>query len=122
MPVLKKTKPEFAIGTLMLIAASPAGSAPGTATPSEKRQAVDKMQEQVMADLYKSKVKVRGQIASARGCGVFTNANVHVFLVSADNVTVYPLAERGLALQATIKGTRFRVDPELNGFCSSMDS
>jgi len=31
-----------------------------------------------------------------------------------DNVTVYQMTESGLALQATIKGTKFWVDPELN--------
>lgn len=34
--------------------------------------------------------------------------------VSIDNVTVYQMTETGLALQATIKGTRFWRDEELN--------
>ena len=32
-----------------------------------------------------------------------------------DNVTVYQLTQSGLALQATIKGTRYWRDPKLNG-------
>jgi hypothetical protein len=31
-----------------------------------------------------------------------------------DRVTVYQLTESGLALQATVKGTKFWVDHELN--------
>lgn len=31
-----------------------------------------------------------------------------------DNITVYQLTQSGLALQATVKGTRYWVDPELN--------
>lgn len=33
---------------------------------------------------------------------------------TVDNITVYQLTEAGLALQATVKGTKFWKDPELN--------
>jgi lipid-binding SYLF domain-containing protein len=188
-----KIQTQFARIWLIVIAAALAGCVTSAATPSEQRQAVVAMQDQVLADLYQIKPDVRSQIANAPGYGVFTNANVHVFLVSAgggyglvknnltgkttymkmgelgvglgagikdfrvvfvfhnsaamnrfvehgwafggnadaaakageqgaavgveavaDNVTVYQLTESGLALQATIKGTKFWVDPELN--------
>ena len=34
--------------------------------------------------------------------------------VVVDDVTVYQITEAGLALQATIKGTKYWVDPDLN--------
>jgi lipid-binding SYLF domain-containing protein len=34
--------------------------------------------------------------------------------VTVDNMTIYQLTEAGLALQATVKGTKFWADDELN--------
>lgn len=34
--------------------------------------------------------------------------------VTVDNVTIYPMTEAGLALQATVNGTRYWRDDDLN--------
>lgn len=165
----------------------------GAKSPSEKRQAVLSMKNEVLADLYKLKPDVKAQIARAPGYAVFSNANVNLILASfgggygvvknnktgkhtymnmgevgigiglgvkdfravfvfhttrslnrfiehgwafgaqadaaakaedkgeafggevvLDNVTIYQITEAGLALQATIKGTKFWKNDELN--------
>ena len=165
----------------------------GTKSPSEKRQAVLAMKNEVLNDLYRLKPDVKAQISRAPGYAVFSNANVNLVLASfgggygvvkskksgkhtymnmgevgigfglgvkdfravfvfhnteslnrfidhgwalgaqadaaakaqdkggavggeaiLDNVTVYQITEAGLALQATIKGTKFWKNDELN--------
>lgn len=165
----------------------------GSATPQQKRDAVLKMRDEVLTDLYKAKPSVRAQIATAPGYAVFSNANIYLILASFgggygvvkdntngrhtymnmgevgaglgagvkdfrlvfvfhkkevldrfvehgwafggqadaaakagdkggavggeaifDNITVYQLTEAGLALQATVKGTKYWKDSELN--------
>ncbi len=165
----------------------------GESSPSQKRQAVLKMKDQVLEDLYRIKPSVRAQIAAAPGYAVFSNANINVILASfgggygvvtnnssgqqtymnmgevgiglgagvkdfrivfvfhqpetlkrftehgwafggqadaaakagdkgaavggeaiLDNVTAYQLTESGLALQATIKGTKYWKASDLN--------
>lgn len=162
-------------------------------SPEQKRQAVLKMQRQVLDDLYRVKPSVRAQIDAAPGYAVFSNANINVILASFgggygvvtnnstgkqtymnmgevgiglgagvkdfrivfvfhqpntlnrftehgwtfggqadaaakagdkgaavggeaifDNVTVYQLTESGLALQATLKGTKYWKATDLN--------
>jgi lipid-binding SYLF domain-containing protein len=157
--------------------------------PAERRQAILEMRGKVLNELYSIKPDTRGQIGSAVGYAVFSNANVNLILASfgggigvvhdnranndtymrmgevgiglgagvkdfrvifvfhdaealerfmavggqadaaakagdlgaavggeamVDNVTVYQLTQSGLALQATIKGTRYWQDGELN--------
>lgn len=170
------------------------GCAATTGTLDERRQAVQEMKREVLAELFAMKPDVRGQLNEAAGYAVFSNANVNLILasfgggygiltdngarrdtymkmgevglgfgagvkdfrvvmvfhtndalerfneygvafgaqadaaavasdqggavggeVTADNVTVYQMTETGLALQATIKGTKFWKDEELNG-------
>ncbi|MDH3219024.1 MAG: YSC84-related protein [Gammaproteobacteria bacterium] len=165
----------------------------GGTTPSERRQAIQSMKNQVLTELYQAKPDVKSQIASAPGYAVFSNANVNLVLASfgggfgvarnnktgtdtymkmgevgvglglgikdfrvvfvfhtdkslnnfiengwavgaqadaaakasdkgaavggeitADNITIYQLTETGLALQATIKGTKYWKDETLN--------
>lgn len=160
---------------------------------AQRRQAVQDMREQVLAELYREKPDVRAQIQSAPGYAVFSNANVNLIFASIgggygilhdrgtgrdtylkmgelgvglglgakdfravlvfhtsdalarfqdygmsvgagadaaavasdqggavggelnfDNITVYQMTESGLALQATLKGTRYWPDPALN--------
>jgi lipid-binding SYLF domain-containing protein len=160
---------------------------------AEKRQSVQNMRDQVLAELYREKPDVRAQIQSAPGYAVFSNANVNLLFASVgggygilhnrstggetylkmgelgvgfglgvkdfravlvfhtndalkrfqdygmsvgagadaaavasnqggavggelnfDNITVYQITESGLALQATLKGTRYWPDPALN--------
>jgi lipid-binding SYLF domain-containing protein len=162
-------------------------------TPTEKRQSIIDMRNQVLSDLYKVKPDVKAQISSAEGYAVFSNANINLVFASIggghgvvrdnksgtntfmkmgeagvglgigakdfrvifvfhsraaldqfvdtgwafgvhadaaakasekggavggeatfDNITVYQLTESGLALQATVKGTKFWKDSELN--------
>ena len=162
-------------------------------TGNEKREAIQRMKNDTLADLYDKKPDVRSQIGSAPGYGVFSNANVYLLVVGAgggygmvhnqhtgkdtymkmgevavglgagakdyrlvlvfhtqdaldyfvkygwsfggqadaaakagdkgkaiggeeivNNITVYQLTESGLALQATIKGTKFWRDDALN--------
>jgi lipid-binding SYLF domain-containing protein len=162
-------------------------------TVTQKRQAVQTMNDEVLTELFALKPSVRSQINSAPGYAVFDNANVNLILASfgggygvvtnnltgqqtymkmaevgvglgagvkdfrvvfvfhnedvmsrfvekgwafgaqadaaakagdkgiakggeviVDNVTIYQLTESGLALQATVKGTKYWKDDELN--------
>ena len=160
---------------------------------AEKRQAIQQMKRDTLAQLYAKKPDVRSQIASAPGYGVFSNANVYIIVAGVgggygvvesqgnakttymkmgevgvgigigvkdyrlvmvfhtqdaldyfvkhgwsfggqadaaakagekgkavgaeaivNNISVYQMTESGLALQATIKGTKFWRDDALN--------
>ena len=162
-------------------------------TVEEKRQIIQHMKRDTLAELWEKKPDVQSQIDSAVGYGVFSNANVHIFFAGGgggygvvedretgkttymkmgevgvglglgakdyrlvlvfhtrealdyfvnsgwslgsqadaaakagdkggavggegvvNNVSVYQLTETGLALQATIKGTKFFPYDELN--------
>ena len=163
------------------------------ATVTQKRQAVQTMNDKVLTELFALKPSVRSQINSAPGYAVFDNANVNLILasfgggygvvtdnqtgqqtymkmaevglglgagikdfrvvfvfhneavmsrfvekgwafgaqadaaakagdkgaakggeVTVDNITIYQLTESGFALQATVKGTKYWKDDELN--------
>lgn len=165
----------------------------GDTSPSEKRQAILNMKNEVLSDLYKIKPDVKSQISKAPGYAVFDNANVNIILasfggghgvvknnktgkhtymkmgevglglglgvkdfrvvfifhntesmnsfihngwafgaqadaavkagdkgaavageVTVDNITIYQLTQSGLALQATLKGTKYWKDDSLN--------
>jgi len=162
-------------------------------TPSERRQAILEMRQDVLSELYSLKPDTQSQIANATGYAVFSNANINLILASfgggigvvrsnsnnndtymrmgevgigigagvkdfravfvfhnedalerfmdvglsvggqadaaakagdlggavsgeaiVDNVSVYQMTQSGLALQATIKGTRYWQDADLN--------
>lgn len=162
-------------------------------TVDEKRQLVQDMRDDVLAELYANRPDVRQQVANAPGYAVFSNANVNLIFASfgggygimhnnrtggatylrmgevglglglgvkdfrivmvfhtddamqrfeeygvavgaqadaaavageqgaavggeltLDNITVYQMTEAGLALQATLKGTKYWPDPALN--------
>ena len=162
-------------------------------TPDSRRQAIQEMRQEVLAELYSIKPDTRGQIADASGYAVFSNANINLIFASfgggigvvrsnannadtymrmgevgigigagvkdfravflfhnaqalerfmdvgisvggqadaaakagdlgaavggeaiVDNITVYQLTQSGLALQATVKGTRYWQDADLN--------
>lgn len=162
-------------------------------TPAQRREAVQEMRQEVLADLYRLKPSARDRIAQAPGYAVFSNANINVIFASVaggygvvrdnqtgkdtymkmgelglglglgvkdfravfvfsnratlerfidqgwvfgghadaaakagdmgaavggeiliDGITIYQLTESGLALQATIKGTKYWQDAELN--------
>ncbi len=178
---------------LLLFLASCTSTGMTRGTPSERRQAIQEMRQDVLTELYDIKPDTRAQIASASGYAVFSNANVNLILASfgggigvvrsnssnndtymrmgevgigigagvkdfravfvfhnndalerfmdvglsvggqadaaakagdlggavggeaiVDNVSVYQLTQSGLALQATIKGTRYWQDADLN--------
>ncbi len=165
----------------------------GATTEDQKRQAILKMKQEVLSDLYKAHPGAKSKIAGAPGYAVFSNANINVVLASfsggegvvrdnasgkhtfmkmgeigigfglgvkdfravfvfhdrdtmrhfvtngweigahadaaakagekgaavggeilLDGVTIYQLTESGLALQATVKGTKYWRDSELN--------
>lgn len=176
---------------LLLVGCTTTGMTRGT--PDERRQAIQEMRQEVLAELYAIKPDTRAQIASASGYAVFSNANINLILASfgggigvvrsnasnadtymrmgevgvgigagvkdfravfvfhnddalerfmdvglsvggqadaaakagdlggavsgetiVDNISVYQLTQSGLALQATIKGTRYWQDGDLN--------
>lgn len=188
-------KPRNLTAMAMLLVLLSACTATGLTggSPAERRQAIQDMRQEVLAELYTLKPDTRVQIGSAAGYAVFTNANVNLILASfgggvgvvhdnaanediymrmgevgiglgagvkdfravfvfhdeaalnrfvdvglsvggqadvaakagdlgaavggeaiVDNVTVYQLTQSGLALQATIKGTRYWRDGDLN--------
>ncbi|MDJ0810606.1 MAG: YSC84-related protein [Desulfobacterales bacterium] len=161
--------------------------------PENKRQAINEMQRETLAELYQVRPQAKSQIASSPGYAVFSNANVNVIFASfgggygvvqsnrspqrtymkmgelgiglglglkdfravfifhddetmqrfiesgwefgghadaaakasdmgaavggealLDNITIYQLTESGLALQATVKGTKYWKDEALN--------
>ena len=162
-------------------------------TPSQKRQSVQQMKNDVLTELFRVKPDTRSQVSAAPGYAVFSNVNVNIIFASfgggygmaknnktgkvtymkmgevgvgigagvkdfravfvfhslsaynrfiehgwafggqadaaakasdkgaavageavIDDVTVYQLTESGLALQATLKGTKYWRDSELN--------
>lgn len=162
-------------------------------TATDKRATVQKMRQDVLAELYRIRPAARAQIQKAPGYAVFSNANVNLIFVSAgggyglvrdartgrdtymkmgeagiglglgvkdfravfvfdnaavmnrfvesgwefgahadaaakardkggsaggevlvDGITIYQMTESGLALQATVKGTKYWKDGELN--------
>lgn len=178
-------------GLILLFLASCTATGMTRGTPSERRQAIQEMRQDVLAELYSIKPDTRAQIESASGYAVFSNANINLILASfgggigvvrsngsdtymrmgevgigigagvkdfravfvfhnnealerfmdvglsiggqadaaakagdlggavsgeaiADNVSVYQMTQSGLALQATIKGTRYWQDADLN--------
>ncbi|MFK7863611.1 MAG: YSC84-related protein [Pseudohongiellaceae bacterium] len=161
--------------------------------PAERREGIQSMRQEVLAELYRIKPDTRAQLSNAAGYAVFSNANVNIIFASfgggfgvaknnqtgqdtymrmgevgiglgagvkdfravfvfhnesaldrfmelgvsvggqadaaakagdlgaaisgeaiVDNVTIYQLTQSGLALQATIKGTRYWQDSDLN--------
>lgn len=165
----------------------------GATTPNEKRQAILKMKQEVLSDLYRIQPAARSKVAKAPGYAVFSNANINLVLASfsggqgvvkdngtgrhtymnmgeagigfglgvkdfravfvfhdrdtmknfiesgwefgahadaaakagnkggavggeilLDGVTIYQMTESGLALQATLKGTKYWKDSALN--------
>lgn len=162
-------------------------------TPAQRRDGIQSMRQEVLAELYEIKPDTRAQLSNAAGYAVFSNANVNLIFASfgggfgvvknnqsgrdlymrmgeigiglgagvkdfravfvfhdesalerfldigvsvggqadaaakagdlgvavsgeavVDNITVYQLTQSGLALQATIKGTRYWQDSDLN--------
>ncbi len=162
-------------------------------TPEERRQSIQSMRQEVLAELYSIKPDTRAQLNDAAGYAVFSNANINLIFASfgggvgvihdntsgvdtfmrmgeigigigagvkdfravfvfhdvdalerfldvgisigaqadaaakagdlgaavggeavIDNVSVYQLTQSGLALQATIKGTYYWQDSDLN--------
>jgi lipid-binding SYLF domain-containing protein len=183
----------FLISVLFLGLGACTATGLGGGSPEDRRQSIQQMRQEVLAELYNIKPDTRVQIGSASGYAVFTNANVNLILASfgggvgvvhdndansdtymrmgevgiglgagvkdfravfvfhddealarfmdvgisvggqadaaakagdlgaavggeaiMDNVTVYQLTQSGLALQATIKGTRYWIDSSLN--------
>ncbi|MBL4582477.1 MAG: hypothetical protein JKY29_11710 [Gammaproteobacteria bacterium] len=181
----------IASALLLLLLASCTATGMTRGTPSERRQAIQEMRQEVLTELYSIKPDTRAQIESASGYAVFSNANINLIFASfgggigvvrsngsdtymrmgevgigigagvkdfravfvfhnndalerfmdvgisvggqadaaakagdlggsvsgeaiLDNVTVYQMTQSGLALQATIKGTRYWQDADLN--------
>jgi len=71
------------LSRLIVIALPLAGCATTQGSnPAEKRQAVQTMKADVLAELYKVKPQAKAEIASAPGYAVFSNANVNVIFAS----------------------------------------
>lgn len=181
----------FAAAALCLLLVG--GCAATGKNPSEKRETIQKMRQDVLAELYRVKPAARAQVQQAPGYAVFSNANVNVIFASfsggygivrnarsgrdtymkmgeagiglglgvkdfravfvfdsaatmnrfvdsgwefgahadaaakardkggaaggevvVDGITIYQLTETGLALQATVKGTKYWKDDDLN--------
>lgn len=183
----------YALGLILVLVSGCTTTGLTSGNPDERRQAIQDMRQEVLAELYNLKPDTRVQIGSAAGYAVFTNANVNLILASfgggvgvvrdnernqdiymrmgevgiglgagvkdfravfvfhdeealdrfidvglsfggqadaaakagdlgaavggeaiVDNVTVYQITQSGLALQATVKGTRYWRDGDLN--------
>ncbi|MEP7704831.1 hypothetical protein [Paraglaciecola sp. 25GB23A] len=103
-------------------------------TVGQQRKAVTEMRSQVLDELFVLKPSVEQQIISS---AVFDNTNVNLLLasfgaqadaavkagdkdgavtseVTVDNMTIYQITKNGLALQATIRGSKYWPDEQLN--------
>lgn len=193
MRVNLKAALQFACILLLLTMGACTATGLNNGTPAERRQAIQSMRGEVLAELYAIKPDTRAQIAEATGYAVFSNANINLIFASfgggvgvvhsniaardtymrmgevgigigagvkdfravlvfhnesalerfmdvglsiggqadaavkagdlgaavggeavVDNVTIYQLTQSGLALQATIMGTRYWQDSALN--------
>lgn len=94
----------------------------GAATEDQKRRAILDMKQEVLADLYRVGYGAKAKIANAPGYAVLSNANMKAGdkgdavggEILLDGVTIYQSTENGLALQATLTGTKYWRDSELN--------
>ncbi len=68
------------LASLSLFACSATGLT--RASPEERRQAIQEMRQETLAELYDVKPDTRVQIGSARGYAVFSNANINLILAS----------------------------------------
>ena len=183
-----------ALGMLaLLVLTSCTISGLNNGTPEQRRQSIQSMRQEVLAELYAIKPDTRAQLVDAAGYAVFSNANINLIIASfgggigvihdntsgvdtfmrmgeigigigagvkdfravfvfhdadalerfldvgisiggqadaaakagdlgaavggeagIDNVSVYQLTQSGLALQATVKGTYYWQDSDLN--------
>ncbi|MGB3211074.1 MAG: YSC84-related protein [Desulforhopalus sp.] len=55
----------------------------GSGSRVDKQQEIIKMKNEVLSELFAKKPDTRGQVNSAPGYAVFSNANINLFLVSA---------------------------------------
>lgn len=121
----------IAIITTLLMAgcATTSGS-----NPAEKRQAVQNMKNEVLAELYQAKPAARAEIAAAPGYAVFSNANVNVIFASfgggygvvtdkSGKNTYMKMGEAGIGLGMGVKDFRavfvFRDRGSLDRFVNS---
>ena len=86
--------------------------------PDSRRQAIQEMRQEVLAELYNIKPDTRGQIADASGYAVFSNANINLILASfgggigvvrsnANNADTYMrIGEVGIGIGAGVKDFR----------------
>lgn len=100
------------------------------ASPGEARAEIQKMRSATLERLYKVHPAARADVQKAAGYAVFSNVGINLILLSAaggsggaaagaitvaPGVNLYQLTENGLALQATIQGTKYFKNDELNG-------
>lgn len=55
----------------------------GATTPNEKRQAILRMKQEVLSELYRIRRAARSAVARAPGHAVFSNATINRVLASA---------------------------------------
>ena len=90
----------------------------GSGSKLQKQQAILKMKDDVLTQLFANKPHARAQINKSPGYAVFSNANVNLFFVAAgtgyglvknmstDNYTYMNMAEGGIGLGLGVKDYR----------------
>lgn len=74
---------KMALGLLaLLILTSCTISGLNNGTPEERRQSIQSMREEVLAELYAIKPDTRAQLNSSAGFAVFSNANINLIFAS----------------------------------------
>ncbi len=68
--------------SILLIMLATACMSPKGNTPAEKRQTVERMRSETLAQLYKVHPYAKTQIRQAVGYGVFSNVGINLFLLS----------------------------------------
>lgn len=131
MPISLKIK-QYGLVTLLLLGGCTTLSGNN---PAEKRQAVQTMKNEVLAELYKAHPMARAEIAVAPGYAAFSNANVNVIFASfsggygvvTDNksgkATYMKMGEVGVGVGMGVKDFRaifvFHDKPSLDRFVNS---
>jgi hypothetical protein len=68
--------------TLVLAMVFTACATTGNKTPQQKREAIDDMKQEVLAELYKLHPHAESQVTASPGYAVFSNANINLLFAS----------------------------------------
>lgn len=123
------------INLVILTCALAACASMGSGDKMQKQQEIIKMKDDALTQLFKDKPDTRHQLNAAPGYAVFSNANIHLFLLAAGtgygvvtnkstgNFTYMNMAEGGVGLGLGVKDYRivmvFHTTKAMNEFINT---